>query len=246
MKVGKGNIECLCLTCEKRQQGGFTPREGPSNAPTPGGPASPTASASAARLAKRKASASSLRNPVALDGDAEDGMSSVAPTPAADPLDDADSPASSHGNSATSLFAAKSTKDTDTTVYTPPDDCPIDPQTPAAYSEVAEGDLIEEDNDDDDEENGSGSESEESVAPRTRYERQARNKAKPREWWKKQKAKSPEVFVSLHMEDDDYPPDFPRCATCAKALVDRIWFNARYFEHCARWVLLSIAAVMES
>ncbi|OCF55500.1 hypothetical protein L486_06984 [Kwoniella mangroviensis CBS 10435] len=35
---------------------------------------------------------------------------------------------------------------------------------------------------------------------------------------------------------DDLPDDFPRCATCAKPLAEQIWFNGRYFEHCARCV----------
>jgi hypothetical protein len=38
----------------------------------------------------------------------------------------------------------------------------------------------------------------------------------------------------MHHPDDDLPEDFPRCATCASALHERMWWGGRYFDHCPR------------
>ena len=44
-------------------------------------------------------------------------------------------------------------------------------------------------------------------------------------------------------ETSSLPNNFPRCATCAKALHERVWYNNRYFEHCQRYVTFSLIFV---
>jgi histone-lysine N-methyltransferase SUV420H len=83
----------------------------------------------------------------------------------------------------------------------------------------------------------SGSESESSVElpRRERLVRQAVKNAKPWTFFKRSRKKHvvEETPVSA-TEDEDLPEDFPRCATCTKALTERTWFQGRYFDHCAR------------
>lgn len=35
-------------------------------------------------------------------------------------------------------------------------------------------------------------------------------------------------------DEEELPEDFPRCATCAKPLHERVWYSNRYFDHCQR------------
>lgn len=82
----------------------------------------------------------------------------------------------------------------------------------------------------------SGSESDTSVeeAPRReRLIRQAVKNAKPI-ILKRQRKKQVVEEESMLVEDEDLPDDFPRCGTCAKPLMERIWYLGRYFDHCAR------------
>jgi histone-lysine N-methyltransferase SUV420H len=91
-----------------------------------------------------------------------------------------------------------------------------------------------------DEAESSGSDSESSVEiPRSqRLARQAVKNAKPWSFFKRSRkrknAVEEETPASAGTEDEELPEDFPRCATCAKGLTERIWYQGRYFDHCAR------------
>lgn len=91
-----------------------------------------------------------------------------------------------------------------------------------------------------DEAESSGSDSESSIEiPRSqRLARQAVKNAKPWSFFKRSRkrknAVEEETPASAGTEDEELPEDFPRCATCAKGLTERIWYQGRYFDHCAR------------
>jgi hypothetical protein len=71
-----------------------------------------------------------------------------------------------------------------------------------------------------------------------RLARQAVKNAKPWSFFKRSRkrknAVEEETPASAGTEDEELPEDFPRCATCAKGLTERIWYQGRYFDHCAR------------
>lgn len=72
---------------------------------------------------------------------------------------------------------------------------------------------------------------------RERYVREAVKNAKPWSFLKRPKKTKP-VLVEEELVDDE-DEDCVRCATCAKPLHERIWYNNKYFDHCARCVMVS-------
>lgn len=78
--------------------------------------------------------------------------------------------------------------------------------------------------------------SEDNPPKRERYHRRAARNAQHFSFLKRpRKAVSVDPRDELPMDEED--EDCVRCATCAKALHERIWFNNKYFDHCARYVL---------
>jgi ferredoxin len=79
-----------------------------------------------------------------------------------------------------------------------------------------------------------GSPSEGQPPKRERYQRKAARNAQHFSFLKRPKKVievMPELDQSVMDEEDE---DCVRCATCARALHERIWYNNRYFDHCAR------------
>lgn len=68
---------------------------------------------------------------------------------------------------------------------------------------------------------------------RERYSRRAARNAQHFSFLKR-----PKKHIVPERQDepliDDEDEDVIRCATCAKALHERIWYNNKYFDHCAR------------
>lgn len=227
---GKNNIECLCLTCENNSRGGFTPKE-PSRSNSQSrsrAGSTPTPSAhGSARMSldryvhtpagKGSRPPSSLRNSVRRD-DVEAGPSrlrGVSPDQSVQSGSVADSAVES-AKAATTGFT-----DTDSAHAMEVDDA-IAPMSLIGDEDVY---MVE-----------SGSDSDTSVeeAPRReRLIRQAVKNAKPI-ILKRQRKKQVVEEESMVVEDEDLPDDFPRCGTCAKPLMERIWYLGRYFDHCAR------------
>jgi hypothetical protein len=84
-------------------------------------------------------------------------------------------------------------------------------------------------------EEADGTESDSSVeAPRRqRVMREAVKNAKPWNFFKR--PKRPKVIEYDRMStEDDIEDDTLRCVTCVKTLEERIWYGARYFDHCQR------------
>ncbi|KAK4688834.1 [histone H4]-N-methyl-L-lysine20 N-methyltransferase, partial [Tremellales sp. Uapishka_1] len=74
---------------------------------------------------------------------------------------------------------------------------------------------------------------------RERIMREATKNIKPwsflRRPFAKKKVVEEELSESVHV-----PEDFPRCATCAKPLLEQVWYLGRYFDHCQRCVRHSL------
>lgn len=68
---------------------------------------------------------------------------------------------------------------------------------------------------------------------RERYHRRAARNAQHFSFLKRPRKKVlQEPAEALPADDED--EDCVRCATCAKAMHERIWYNNKYFDHCAR------------
>lgn len=80
-----------------------------------------------------------------------------------------------------------------------------------------------------------------SVLMPPRRERYARKAAQNSKSWLLLKGRGSKIDVDENLafvgDEEEVPPDFPRCATCAKPLSDQIWYNGRYFDHCQRYIL---------
>jgi len=90
-----------------------------------------------------------------------------------------------------------------------------------------------------DDEDEPGTESDSTVEPvlRAKSTREAAKNVKPWAYLKRPKKaiqNSSAVGDTQTPEEEDLPDDFPRCATCAKALHERVWYSNRYFDHCQR------------
>jgi hypothetical protein len=77
-----------------------------------------------------------------------------------------------------------------------------------------------------------GSPSDDQPPRRERYQRKAAKNAQHFDFRKRPKKVVLAPDESLVADEEE--EDCVRCATCAKALHERIWFNNKYFDHCAR------------
>lgn len=79
-----------------------------------------------------------------------------------------------------------------------------------------------------------GTPTEDDPPKRERYQRRAARNAQHFSFLKRPRK---QIIVDprdeLPMDEED--EDCVRCATCAKALHERIWYNNKYFDHCARY-----------
>lgn len=238
---GRNNIECLCLTCENANQGGFTPKD-PSvslshshSRSRAGSTPTPSANGSSGRHGSDKPSSksrppSSLRNAILRrDEVAEAGPSRLREV--------SQGPSQQGGNESVNGSAVESVRAFEKpsaadVPSTPTEAVPsTEAETPSQVARAAG-----EDEDIDELDPSSASESEESAeeAPRReRLIRQAVKNAKPI-ILKRSRKKLVPVEESLLVEEEELPEDFPRCATCVKPLMERIWYLGRYFDHCAR------------
>lgn len=83
---------------------------------------------------------------------------------------------------------------------------------------------------------------EDQPAPRERYQRRAARNAQHFCFLKRpRKSKAAEPVEDIPVDDED--EDCVRCATCAKAMHERIWYNNKYFDHCARPVAIISYAI---
>ncbi|WWC99644.1 hypothetical protein V866_006548 [Kwoniella sp. B9012] len=233
---GRNNIECLCLTCEQKGVGGFTPvssipsgRNSRSNSrDSSAGPSRRGDSAdmpeSIAREIKN-VGPSSLRNVVNGNKDDElDDLQSaitVEPSLIGDDTEEASISVSfkdDNGEDSASApisITATPTKRNILKITIPP--------SPTTESVASEPDSP--------------------LDPPARRERIIRKVVqnikpwsflqRPKKFKKDEPSENDEESTEV---TDDLPDDFPRCATCAKPLAEQIWFNGRYFEHCARCV----------
>ncbi|WVQ97338.1 hypothetical protein IAU59_004449 [Kwoniella sp. CBS 9459] len=253
---GRGNIECLCLTCEQAGKGGFTPvststpisqrhsransrdsSAGPSRRDT-----SPLVGDSAVPKDLKHIRPSSLRHVVNgeysahSDEDQDRSLSlasSVAGPSQSRKMSSLSRHSSTHIDQADGVDSIKdeSTASDMASVGTPTKRRDIAslkltlPKSPTTESVASEP------------------EPESPIDPPPRRERIIRKvvqNMKPYSFLQRPKkikgSQASEADEELSEMTDDLPSDFPRCATCAKPLTEQIWFNGRYFDHCARCV----------
>ncbi|WVW82256.1 hypothetical protein I302_104262 [Kwoniella bestiolae CBS 10118] len=227
---GRNNIECLCLTCEQQCKGGFTPvstvvsgRNSRSNSrDSSAGPSRRGTSADMRESVVREMKnlgPSSLRNVVngLKPDDSEDDRSiaTVGPSQIDGDGEETGSTVPSKDEDGSESIGATPTKKKLLKITLPP--------SPMNESVASEPDSP--------------------IDPHPRRERVIRKVVQNMKPWSflQRPKKHQKVDPSENDEEsteitDDLPSDFPRCATCAKPLTEQIWFNGRYFEHCARCV----------
>nr|ODN98688.1 hypothetical protein L204_02652 [Cryptococcus depauperatus CBS 7855] len=223
---GKGNIECLCLTCEQKGNGGFTTN--PKQSSCQGQDRGSRSTSVEPSLSRHGSSftvdyrtqsrdPSSLRNEsqikseICFDGDRKGNSVEL-------------STMSLTINEATEGLCGTTPEDTESLaanvsrLVTP---------TPTDFEStpVDDNSMYEE------------TESTVSMPRRERYVRKAAQNPKPWSRWKRGRKGKEVVEYDEPVElDQEFPPDFPRCATCAKPLTEQIWYCGRYFDHCQRCV----------
>ncbi|OXG14278.1 histone-lysine N-methyltransferase SUV420H [Cryptococcus neoformans Ze90-1] len=204
---GKGNVECLCLTCEKNHHGGFTPK--PENS----------------RRTSRHLSRDFTADPPCVRGRSSvshsresmsTGLNSLKHETAIkqEPFSDDEHEVYIGLSTATSLT-------TEEECDTPIENVSNTPRIASPFGESLASDV-------------------DSVIMPPRRERYARKAAQNSKSWLLLKGRGSKTDVDENLafvgDDEEFPPDFPRCATCAKPLSDQIWYNGRYFDHCQRCV----------
>ncbi|KIR37014.1 histone-lysine N-methyltransferase SUV420H [Cryptococcus deuterogattii MMRL2647] len=204
---GKGNVECLCLTCEKNHRGGFTPKP------------------ESSRRTSRDLSRDFTADPVCIRGRSSVSRSrksiSAGPQPVKyegtvkqEPFSDDEQEVSVGLSTAVSLS-------TEEECETPIDSVSNIPSVASPFGESLASDV-------------------DSVLMPPRRERYARKAAQNSKSWLLLKGRGSKADVGENLafvgDEEEVPPDFPRCATCAKPLSDQIWYNGRYFDHCQRCV----------
>jgi hypothetical protein len=124
------------------------------------------------------------------------------------------------------------------------------PETPTT-PRVDKGKRRTVDNEADGGSEAGGSESEYSVPPtpaisRTSLQRQVNKNNKPFNFSKRYDAsirdspfgsdsfEPPKLYIDKDVNGNPIPVDFPRCLTCCKPLVNRIWYNKAFFDYCDR------------
>lgn len=197
----------LCLTCEQAGRGGFTPKEPTSETASRSRSESVGSSARATSpLSRRQPGPSALRN--ALTGWDLDAEMADSSEPVAGPS------GTSHDDATDPVTPSKPR----------PRPSALSVSVSGIGSPASESVRSE-----------PGSPSEDYPPKRERYQRRAARNAQHFSFLKRPRK---EVVVDprdgLQMDEED--EDCVRCATCAKALHERIWFNNKYFDHCARYV----------
>jgi hypothetical protein len=195
----------LCLSCEQACRGGFTPKEPLSEIVSRGRSASLGSSAQAGSpSSRRQAGPSALRN--ALSGLDLEMADDVDRMPIAGPS------GTSHEDVSEPVTPRK--------LGHRPSQLSVSVSgigSPATESVRSEPESPSEDN----------------PPKRERYHRRAARNAQHFSFLKRPRK---DVVVDprdeLQMDEED--EDCVRCATCAKALHERIWYNNKYFDHCAR------------
>ena len=211
MTVGKDNIECLCLTCEQHQKGGFAPKEIGQNS-MPSRSASRDISAAPPNSFRNVKPPSSLRNIVNGQNDnASEAEDKEYEDYNEDTLYRTDTPGPSRQRMA------------ETNTPTPSKDQVK--SRPRTQSILDDTESIVSDSEDIDE-----------SPRRERSRRLVAKNIKPWAYLRKPKdiVKAMNLEVSGQDDADVVPEDFPRCATCAKPLHERVWYANRYFDHCER------------
>ncbi|WRT64106.1 uncharacterized protein IL334_001035 [Kwoniella shivajii] len=235
---GRGNIECLCLTCEQTCAGGFTPvstsasvRNSRSKSrDSSAGPSRRATSAdmreSAAREIKN-VGPSSLRNVVngVKAEESDDEQSIITGVPSLSLLSDK----GIDGEESKSSISVREETASESLLATP---------TKRSVPPLKKLHLLASPTTD-----SAASEPDSPIDPPPRRERVIRKVVQNIKPWsflqrpkKIKKGEPSEVDDESTEAADDLPSDFPRCASCAKPLTEQIWFNGRYFEHCARCV----------
>lgn len=226
--VGKGNVEwyvslhlprcsmlklrstSLCLTCEKNHHGGFTPK-----------PENP-------RRTSRHLSRDFTADPPCVRGRSSvshsresmsTGLNSLKHETAIkqEPFSDDEHEVYIGLSTATSLT-------TEEECDTPIENVSNTPRIASPFGESLASDV-------------------DSVIMPPRRERYARKAAQNSKSWLLLKGRGSKTDVDENLafvgDDEEFPPDFPRCATCAKPLSDQIWYNGRYFDHCQRYIFIN-------
>ncbi|WWC66376.1 uncharacterized protein I206_100277 [Kwoniella pini CBS 10737] len=226
---GRNNIECLCLTCEQKGVGGFTPVSTvPSNRGSRSGSrdssAGPSRRSTSVDMREsvardvKSVKPSALRNVLNSNIDKEDMSDDERSTTTVEP---------SHLNGDGSSESRCDPRD-DSVNATPTKKKSISMKITLPPSPTSES---------------MASDPESPMDPPPRRERIIRKVVQNIKPWsflqrpkKIRKEELSEADEDSTEVTDDLPSDFPRCATCAKPLNEQIWFNGRYFEHCARCI----------
>ncbi|ORY28990.1 hypothetical protein BCR39DRAFT_533467 [Naematelia encephala] len=202
---GKANAECLCLSCEQAQRGGFTPKPAISRSRSRDSSTAPSANTPSVRNVKVKPSG--LRNVLHNEDFGEEDAPEAGPSkfPNEDATIHPETPkkARYHGSHSSRMEMEKDGAD-DEDVGSG-SDCESDTASPEPIRRAPSTRVAAQ-----------------SVKPWT-YLRRA-----------PQSASVEESGASTPEEVEDLPNDFPRCATCTKPLHERVWFLNRYFDHCQR------------
>jgi hypothetical protein len=240
IKVGKKNIECLCLTCETTLKGGFTPKDLPPSSPPSRSRSvksesleGSTSHSHNSRIGRSDSTLrpSALRNtvtvklepesdvegqvqalPISVDGQ-QIRVESAETTQL--PMQVLTTPSKSISSSRSRDFphrrtdslapSATTSRQSNSHSPTPEPDSPVLREKSTRLAAKA-------------------------VKPWA-YLKYGRKRFKSLQ---EEQNKAVDVYVPVPEEDDDLPNDFPRCVTCARALMDRVWYGNRYFDHCQR------------
>lgn len=204
---GKGNVECLCLTCEKNHHGGFTPKP------------------ESSRRTSRHLSRDFTADPPCVRGRSSVSRSresiSTGPTSLKHETAVKQEPFSDDEHEVSIGLSTAPSLSTEEECDTPIDNVSNTPRVASPFGESLASDV-------------------DSVIMPPRRERYARKAAQNSKSWLLLKGRGPKTDIDEDLAfvggDEEFPPDFPRCATCAKPLSDQIWYNGRYFDHCQRCV----------
>ena len=136
-------------------------------------------------------------------------------------------------------------------VQTPVSTIVATPDTP--QDDAASISVVDDDDDGLEMEDGDGSESplrksrpKRSAAANVPVWAYVKRKPRNRQLPVRNETRDPEKRVEA---GDSLPEDFPRCATCAKALHTRLNFKSRKYEHCGRsveWFLGEMSLIADS
>lgn len=227
--VGKGNVEwyvsfhlpsrsmlklrptSLCLTCEKNHHGGFTPKP------------------ESSRRTSRHLSRDFTADPPCVRGRSSVSRSresiSTGPTSLKHETAVKQEPFSDDEHEVSIGLSTAPSLSTEEECDTPIDNVSNTPRVASPFGESLASDV-------------------DSVIMPPRRERYARKAAQNSKSWLLLKGRGPKTDIDEDLAfvggDEEFPPDFPRCATCAKPLSDQIWYNGRYFDHCQRYTFINV------